>query len=43
MLMLDVHRAVSEIMDRYTLGDVVEITLRKLRRDGLPSPFGSLV
>ncbi len=40
MLMLDVHRAVGEIMDRYTLADIVEITLRKLKRDGLPIPFG---
>ena len=39
MLMIDVRNAVSNILDRYTLGDVVEVTLRKLRRDGLPIPF----
>jgi Rrf2 family protein len=39
MLMLDVRNAISGIVDRYTLADVVEVTLRKLRRDGLPLPF----
>jgi Rrf2 family protein len=39
MLMLDVRNAISGILDRYTLADVVEVTLRKLRRDGLPLPF----
>lgn len=39
MLMIDVRNAVSNILDRYTLGDVVEVTLRKLRRDKLPIPF----
>ncbi|MCR6656176.1 MAG: Rrf2 family transcriptional regulator [Opitutus sp.] len=39
MLMLDVRNAIANILDRYTLSDVVEITLRKLRRDGLPLPF----
>jgi len=39
MLMLDVRNAIANILDRYTLADVVEITLRKLRRDGLPMPF----
>lgn len=39
MLMLDVRNAIANILDRYTLADVVEITLRKLRRDGLPLPF----
>ncbi len=28
-------------VDRYTLADVVEVTLRKLRRDGLPLPFAT--
>jgi hypothetical protein len=36
MLMLEVRNAISKVLDRYTL---VEITLRKLRRDGLTSPF----
>jgi len=41
MLMLDVRNAIAGILDRYTLADVVEITLRKLRRDGLPLPFSA--
>lgn len=39
MLMLDVRNAIAGILDRYTLADVVEVTLRKLRRDDLPLPF----
>lgn len=39
MLMLDVRNAIAGILDRYTLADVVEVTLRKLRRDGLSLPF----
>jgi len=39
MLMLDVRNAIAGILDRYTLADVVEVTLRKLRRDSLPLPF----
>ena len=39
MLMLDVRNAIASILDRYTLAQTVEITLRKLRRDGLiPGP-----
>lgn len=34
MLMIDVRNAVANILDRYTLHDVVEVTLRKLQRDG---------
>ncbi|MDX6767257.1 MAG: Rrf2 family transcriptional regulator [Candidatus Methylacidiphilales bacterium] len=41
MLMLDVRNAIAEILDRYTLGQVVEVTLRKLRRNGQPIPFSS--
>jgi Rrf2 family protein len=41
MLMLDVRNAIAGILDRYSLGDVVEVTLRKLRRDGLPLPFAA--
>lgn len=41
MLMLDVRNAIAGILDRYTLADVVEITLRKLRRDGQPIPYAS--
>jgi Rrf2 family protein len=39
MLMLDVRNAISRILDRYVLADVVDITLRKMRRDGAPIPF----
>ncbi len=39
MLMLDVRNAIARILDRYVLGDVVDITLRKMRRDGVPVPF----
>lgn len=33
LLMTDVRNAVSGILDRYTLADIVHITLRKMRRD----------
>jgi len=39
MLMIDVRNAVSNILDRYTLADVVGVTLRKMRRDKTPIPF----
>src|SRR3954453_7272856 len=39
MLMLDVRNAIAKILDRYVLGDVVDITLRKMRRDKVPIPF----
>lgn len=39
MLMLDVRNAIAGILDRYTLAQVVEVTLRALRRDGQPIPF----
>jgi len=39
MLMLDVRNAIARILDRYTLADIVEITLRKLRRDKVTPPF----
>jgi len=39
MLMLDVRNAIARILDRYVLADVVEITLRKMRRDNIPIPF----
>ena len=39
MLMLDVRNAIARILDRYVLGDVVDITLRKMRRDNVPIPF----
>ena len=39
MLMLDVRNAIARILDRYTLADIVEITLRKLRRDKVAPAF----
>ncbi len=39
MLMIDVRNAVSNILDRYTLKDVVEVTLRKIRRTGADNYF----
>jgi Rrf2 family protein len=39
MLMLDVRNAITGILDRHSLADVVEVTLRKRRRDGVPLPF----
>jgi Rrf2 family protein len=41
MLMIDVRNAIANILDRYTLGQVVEVTLRKMRRDGIAPPFSS--
>lgn len=37
MLMIDVRNAIANILDRYTLHDVVEVTLNKMERDGLAS------
>jgi Rrf2 family protein len=39
MLMLDVRNAIARILDRTTLEHVVEITLRKMRRDRVIVPF----
>lgn len=39
MLMLDVRNAIARILDRYALSDIVEITLRKMRRDKISIPF----
>jgi Rrf2 family protein len=39
MLMLDVRNAIAAILDRYTLADVVGVTLRKMQRDNIPLPF----
>ena len=41
MIMMDVRNAIAGILDRYTLAHVVEVTLRKMRRDGVPLPFSS--
>jgi hypothetical protein len=39
MLMLDVRNSIARILDRATLAQIVEITLRKMRRDKVPLPF----
>jgi len=39
MLMLDVRNAISTVLDRFTLADIVDITLRKYRRDKVSPPF----
>jgi Rrf2 family protein len=40
MLMIDVRNALVNILEKYTLHDIVEVTLRKIKRDKLPAPFG---
>jgi Rrf2 family protein len=39
MVMLDVRNAIAGIVDHYALSDIVEITTRKMRRDGVKLPF----
>jgi Rrf2 family protein len=39
MLMFDVRNAIAAVLDRFTLADIVEITLRKYRRDKVAPPF----
>ena len=39
MLMLDVRNAIAAILDKYSLADVVSITLGKMKRDRVPLPF----
>ncbi len=41
MIMIDVRNAIANILDRYTIAQVVEVTLRKMRRDGIVPPFGN--
>lgn len=43
MLMMDVRTAISKVLDRYSLADIVEITLRKMRRDKIAPAFGARV
>lgn len=38
MLMIDVRNAISNILDRYTLEHVVEVTMRKEERDSTAKP-----
>ncbi len=39
MIMLDVRNAIAGIMDRYTVADLVAVTLRKMRADGIVHPL----
>lgn len=39
LLMLDVRNAIANILDRYSLAQVSEVSLKKLRQDGIPLPF----
>ena len=39
MLMFDVRNAIARILDHYTLAEIVQITLRKFRRDKVKPPF----
>jgi Rrf2 family protein len=41
MIMIDVRNAIANILDRYTVAQVVEVTLRKMRRDGVVPPFSN--
>ncbi len=41
MIMIDVRNAIAAILDRYTVAQVVEVTLRKMRRDGIVPPFAN--
>lgn len=41
MLMLDVRNAITNILDRYTLANVVEVTLRKMRSNNVTVPFAT--
>lgn len=41
MLMIDVRNAIANILDRYSIAQVVEVTLRKMRRDGIVPPFAA--
>ncbi len=42
MLMIDVRNAIANILDRYSIAQVVEVTLRKMRRDGIALPFAAV-
>ena len=43
MLMLDVRNAIANILDRYTLADIVAVTLRKLRHDKASFHLGDVI
>ncbi len=35
MIMIDVRNAIANILDKYSLADVITVTMRKMERDGL--------
>ena len=39
ILMVDVRNAIANILDNFTVADMVNVTLRKLRRDQAPLPY----
>ncbi len=39
IVMVDVRNAIANILDRYSLADIVDVTMRKMRRDKIPLPF----
>jgi Rrf2 family protein len=43
MLMMDVRTAITKVLDRYSLADIVAITLRKMRRDKVAPAFGTKI
>src|SRR5688572_4068946 len=43
LLMMDVRNAISNILDRFTLKHLAEVTLQRLRRDGLLPPVLELI
>ena len=43
LLMLDVRNAISNILDRFTLKNLADVTLQRLQRDGLLPPVLQLI
>lgn len=43
LIMMDVRNAISNVLDRFTLAQLAEVTLQHLRRDGLLPPVVELV
>ena len=39
IVMVDVRNAIANILDKYSLADIVDVTMRKMRRDKIPLPF----
>jgi Rrf2 family protein len=39
LIMLDVRNAIAGILDSFTLSQIIEVSVRKMKRDGLPLPF----